>query len=176
MNVAVGANPSGPSTTTARSPWDAIVAWAQALADRTAGDQPAHHVTVFVHDPAAGALRLAGQVWNAGEDAATVVVAEWLAPLEGSVCGRVFRTGAAALCADVGLDPDYRAFPGGRTRSSLTVPFGPEGTVVGVINAEAPWTSAFSIADYERLTELAAAAAATMPGSAVPNGASPPDA
>ena len=132
----------------------------------SSGRSAGQHVAVFVHDPAVGALRLVGQVWGAAENTGAVIVGEWLAPLEGSVCGRVFRTGAAALCADVSLDPDYRAFPGGRTRSSLTVPFGPDGTVVGVINVEAPWTSAFSIADYERLTELAAEASTTMPLSA----------
>jgi hypothetical protein len=142
-----------------------MVAWAQALAERAAGDQPARHVAVLIHDPAAGALRLVGQVWGAGENTGAVVVGEWLVPLDGSVCGRVLRTGAAALCADVSLDPDYRSFPGGRTRSSLTVPFGPE-RAVGVINAEAPWMAAFSIADYERLAKLAAEAAATMPPSA----------
>jgi hypothetical protein len=151
-----------------------MVAWAQALAERAAGDQPARHVAVMIHDPAAGALRLVGQVWGAGENTGAVVVGEWLVPLEGSVCGRVLRTGAAALCADVSLDPDYRSFPGGRTQSSLTVPFGPDRAVVGVINAEAPWMAAFSIADYERLTNLAAEAAATMPPSATPDEARPP--
>jgi hypothetical protein len=174
INVAERFELPHPSAMTARSPSDAICAWAQALADRAAGDQPAQHVAVFVHDPAVGALRLVGQVWGAAENTGAVIVGEWLAPLEGSVCGRVFRTGAAALCADVSLDLDYRAFPGGRTSSSLTVPFGPAGTVVGVINVEAPWTSAFSIVDYERLTELAAEAASTMPGRTALVGATSP--
>lgn len=118
---------------------------------------------MFVADAAAGGLRLAAQVWGAGDDTGAVVVGDWVVPFEGSVTGRVHRTGAAALCADVGLDPDYRAFPGGRTRSFLTVPVGPPGAVVAVLNVEAPWPSAFSIRDYERLTAQAAAALATFP-------------
>jgi GAF domain len=128
---------------------------------------------VFVHDRDVDALRLVGQVWGAGEDTGAVVVGIWTVPLEGSVCGRVYRTRAAALCADISLDPDYRSFPGGRSRSSMTVPFGPDGEVVGVINVEAPWTSAFSIADYERLTKVAASAASWMPRSEMPRSATP---
>jgi hypothetical protein len=162
-----------PSASTARSPWEAIGGWAQALADRVAGDQPAQHVAVFVHDPDVGALRLVGQVRGAGEDTGAVVVGTWTVPLEGSVCGRVYRTRAAALCADVSLDPDFRSFPGGRTRSSLTVPFGSDDAVIGVINLEATWMSAFSIADYERLTKLAASAASSMPRAPTPRTATP---
>jgi putative methionine-R-sulfoxide reductase with GAF domain len=87
-------------------------------------------------------------------------------PLDGSICGRVYRTGLAALCADVAMDDDYRAFPGGRTRSSLTVPVGPPSRVVAVVNLEAPWVGAFSIRDYERMTERAAIAFVTFPRSA----------
>jgi GAF domain-containing protein len=163
VKAAAGVDLNQLATSTARSPWEAIGEWAQALADRVAGDQPAQHVAVFVHDSDVDALRLVGQVWGAAEDTGAVVVGIWTLPLEGSICGRVYRTRAAALCADISLDPDYRSFPGGRTRSSLTVPFGPDDTVVGVINVEAPWTSAFSIADYERLTQLAVSAAAAMP-------------
>ena len=61
----------------------------------------------------------------------------------------------------------------------MTVPLIRDEAVVGVINVEAPWMSAFSIADYERLTKLAALAAEAMPGiamstPAVPGDASPP--
>jgi len=118
---------------------------------------------VFVPDEDESGLRLAAQVWGADEDTGAVVAGEWRIPLEGSVCGRVYRTGLAALCADVAMDPDYRGFPGGRTRSSLTVPIGPPDDVIAVINLEAPWISAFSIRDYERITEHAAAAYATFP-------------
>lgn len=143
--------------------WPAIAAWADDLARRVAVTQPNEHVAVFVADAAAGGLRLAAQVWGAGDDTGAVVVGDWIVPFDGSVTGRVHRTGAAALCADVGLDPDYRAFPGGRTRSFLTVPVGPPGSVVAVLNVEAPWASAFSIRDYERLVEQAGAAFATFP-------------
>ena len=179
INAATDTDPVLPSASTAGSPWEALGAWAEAVADRVAGDQPAQHVSVFVHDPTINALRLVGQVWGAGEDTGAVVVGIWTVPLEGSVSGRVFRTRAAALCADVSLDPDYRSFPGGETRSSLTVPLVRDDVTVGVINVEAPWMSAFSIADYERLTTHAAAAAAAMPaapvlGSATVGEAAPP--
>ena len=136
----------------------ATMAWARDLAARIADDQPTRHIAVFVPDDVADGLRLAAQVWGAGEDTGEVIVGDWTVPLQGSVCGRVFRTGLAALCADVTLDPDFRSFPGGRTRSSLTVPIGPPDGVVAVINLEAPWVGAFSIRDYERITEQAAAA------------------
>ena len=120
-------------------------------------------MAVFVPDPAAQGLRLAGQVWGAGEDIGAVVVGEWLVPFEESVSGRVFRTGLAALCADVAMDPDYRSWPGSRARSFLTVPVGRPGAVLAVINVEAPFVGAFSIRDYQRLTERAAAAAERWP-------------
>ncbi|HLO35749.1 MAG TPA: GAF domain-containing protein [Candidatus Deferrimicrobium sp.] len=144
--------------------WPAVAAWARDLAARIADEQPAQHIAVFVPDDDGFGLRLAAQVWGAGEDTGAVVVGVWSVPFEGSVCGRVYRTGLAALCADVGLDPDYRPFPGGRTRSSLTVPVGPPADVVAVINLEAPWVAAFSIRDYERMTDRAATAFASFPG------------
>jgi hypothetical protein len=141
----------------------AIAAWAHDLVAWIGLEQPAQHVSVFVPDDDGAGLRLAAQIWGAGEDTGAVVAGEWLVPVTGSVCGRVYRTGLAALCADVGLDPDYRSFPGGRTRSSLTIPVGPPDGVVAVINLEAPWISAFSIRDYERMTERAAAAYTSFP-------------
>ena len=143
--------------------WAEISVWAQDLADQIAFEQPTQHIAVFVPDPDGAGLRLVAQVWGAGEDTGEVVVGEWIVPLQGSVTGRVYRTGLATLCADVGMDPDYRSFPGGRTRSSLTVPVGPPEDVIAVINLEAPWVGAFSIRDYERMTERAADAYAVFP-------------
>ena len=143
--------------------WTAILAWAGDLAAQIGNEQPTQHIAILVPDAGGEALRLAAQVWGAGEDTGDVVVGEWVVPLDGSVCGRVFRTGLAALCADVNLDPDYRSFPGGRSRSSLTVPVGRPDRVVAVINLEAPWVAAFSIRDYERMQERAAAALDSFP-------------
>jgi hypothetical protein len=147
--------------------WPAIAAWAHDLASRIGNEQPTQHIAVFVPDDDGHGLRLAAQVWGAGEDTGAVIVGDWIVPLEGSVCGRVYRTGLAALCADVAMDPDYRSFPGGRTRSSLTVPVGPPDGVVAVINLEAPWVGAFSIRDYERMSERAAEAYASFPARAL---------
>ncbi|GAC1675322.1 MAG: hypothetical protein NVS9B8_17550 [Candidatus Limnocylindrales bacterium] len=140
-----------------------IGAWAQSLAGLIGRELPTEHVAVFVPDADGAGLRLVAQVWGAGEDTGEVVVGRWIVPLDGSICGHVFRTGRATLCADVAMDPDYRSFPGGHTRSSLTVPIGPPDDVVGVINVEAPWVAAFSIRDYERLTARAAAAFESYP-------------
>lgn len=142
----------------ARDEWAAMSAWANDLAARIAEDQAARHVAIFVPDDDGDGLRLAAQVWGPGEETGAVIVGDWTVPLEGSVCGRVYRTGLAALCADVAMDPDHRSFPGSRARSSLTVPIGPPESVVAVIDLEAPWVGAFSIRDFERLTEEATAA------------------
>lgn len=143
-----------------------ILVWAQALADRIGREQPTEHVAIFVpeDDPERDGLRLVAQIWGPAENTGEVVVGAWTIPLHGSVCGRVYRTGLAALSADVTMDPDYLSFPGSRTRSALTVPVGPPGGVVAVINVEAPFVAAFSIRDYERLTARAAEALATYPG------------
>lgn len=159
-----GGDPVASSPAATNSIPAAISRWAVELADTIALDQAARHVAVFVSDPDRSRLRLVAQIWGAGEDLGDVVVGEWVVPLEGSVTGRVFRTGAAALCADVTLDPDYRSFPGGRTRSFLTVAIGSPDEVVGVINIESPWASAFSVRDYENVAECARRAAATFPG------------
>jgi hypothetical protein len=152
---------AGSTDTTAD--WAAIAAWARDLAARIGHEQPTQHIAIFVPDHDGDGLRLAAQMFGAGEDTGEVIVGESILPLQGSVCGRVYRTGLAALCADVSMDPDYRSFPGGRTRSSLTVPVGPPDGVVAVINLEAPWVGAFSIRDYERMTERAAAAHTSFP-------------
>jgi hypothetical protein len=143
--------------------WRAITLWAHELATVVGREQPTEHVAVFVPDAEAGGLRLAAQVWGAGENTGAVVVGDWVVPFDASICGRVFRTGHAALCADVAMDPDFRSWPGSRTRSSLTVPVGRLGAVLAVVNVEAPWVSAFSIRDYERLRDRAADAGEAWP-------------
>jgi GAF domain-containing protein len=153
---------SGAGSTGTRD-WMAVSAWARDLVAVVGREQPTEHVAVFVPDQGRGGLLLAAQMWGAGEDSGAVRVGDWVVPLESSICGRVYRTGLAALCSDVAMDPDYRPFPGGRTRSSLTVPVGHPERVVAVINVEAPWVGAFSIRDYERLTERAAAAFEAFP-------------
>ena len=139
--------------------WQALTQWAGELAALVGAEGPTQHVAVYVPDVEAGGLRLAAQVWGAGEDTGDVVVGEWVVPFDGSITGRVYRTGLAALCADVTMDPDYRSWPGSRTRSSLTVPVGRPGAVIAVVNVEATFVGAFTIRDYDRLTDRAAAAA-----------------
>ncbi len=163
----IDATESDPSASTGSNQdaanWTAVTAWACDLATLLCTEQPAHHIGILVPAADGAGLRLAALIRGAGEDTGDVVVGEWRVPLEGSVCGRVYRTGLAALCVDVSMVPDYRAIPGGRTRSSLTIPVGPPDRVVAVINLEAPWVGAFSMRDYEHMTERAADAFATFP-------------
>jgi hypothetical protein len=154
---------NGADAATTWPEWPAILQWAHELAVLVAREQPNEHVAILVPDRSVGGLRLAAQVWGAGEDTGEVQVGEWLVPYEDSVCGRVFRTGVASLCSDVTFDADYRSFPGGRARSSLTVPIGSPGAVVAVINVEAPWVAAFTIRDHDRLIARATDALDTYP-------------
>lgn len=138
-----------PSTT-------ALLAWADEICEGLAGEFQFLHCGVFLYDPGVTALRLVGQRWGARRGHPAVRVGEWLVPLEGSVCGRVFRTGRPALVADVALDPDFRDYPGGGSRSELAVPIpGPHGEPIGVLNVESPRLNAFTVADLERLTAAA---------------------
>jgi hypothetical protein len=144
--------------------WAAVTEWARSVVARISAEQPTRHISVFVPDDDGAGLRLAAQAWGAGEDTGEVIPGGWRVPLDGSVCGRVYRTGQAALRADVAMDPDYLPFPGSQTRSALTIPVGPPESVVAVVSVEAPWVSAFSIRDFDRITDHAASALATFPG------------
>ena len=136
--------------------------WASEVLTGLAAEQLSQHCAIFVFDAARNGLVLVGQLWGAGDDIGQVLPGEWLLPLNGSVCGRVFRTSRPALIADTQLDPDYRPYPGGRSRSELAVPIVAAGATVGVINCESPFPGTFGIADLERLTARAAAAGASF--------------
>lgn len=126
-----------------------IAAWAEDLTDAIAADHQFQQVAVLIHDPDADGLRLVTQRWASSQDLGLLVAGEWVVPLVGSICGRVYRTGIPALASDVALDPDFLSFSGGRTRSELTVPIVIDGATIGVVNLEAPFVSAFGIADLE---------------------------
>jgi GAF domain-containing protein len=136
------------------------VNWADRLIDALSADHLHEHCSVFVFDPEREGLVLIAQVWGAGQDSGDVIPGAWLLPLEGSVCGRVFRTGQPALLVDTTLDPDYRDYPGGRMRSELAVPIVAGSTVVGVLNLESPWPATFGIDDLDRVSDQAARAGA----------------
>jgi putative methionine-R-sulfoxide reductase with GAF domain len=126
-----------------------ITAWAEDLTEALAADHEFQQVGVLIHDAEANGLRLVTQRWAGSDDLGLLVAGEWVVPLTGSICGRVYRTGIPALASDVALDPDFLSFSGGRTRSELTVPIVVAGVIVGVVNIEAPFVSAFGIADLE---------------------------
>ncbi len=135
-----------------------IVSWAERLIDALSADHLHQHCSVFMFDPRRDGLVLTAQVWGAGMDSGKVTPGAWVLPLEGSVCGRVFRTGEPALIVDTALDPDYRDYPGGRMRSELAVPIVAGSTVVGILNFESPWPATFGIDDLDRVSDWAARA------------------
>lgn len=124
------------------------IARAQAAVDDLSRAHQLQHCALFLWDPDARRLRLAAQCWGAGEDLGEVRVGQWTISL-GGICGRVFRTGLAALVGDVEEDPDYLSFPGGRTRSELAVPILLDRRPSGVINIESPRVSSFGQAELE---------------------------
>jgi GAF domain-containing protein len=131
-----------------------ITAWAERLTAALEAQHAFQQIAVLIHDSEAHGLRLVTQRWAGGGDLGLLVPGEWVVPLEGSVCGRVFRSGVPALCSDISLDPDYLSFAGGRTKSELAVPIIVGDQTVGVVNLEAPWVSAFGIADLELVQRL----------------------
>ncbi len=85
--------------------------------------------------------------------------------VEGSIVGRVAKTGRAARVADVEEDPDYLQVLS-QTRSELAVPIRYGRDVVGVINLESPEVAAFDEDDVEFVEALAVQAAVAI-GNAV---------
>ena len=136
--------------------------WAGDLLAALASNHVAQHCSVFVVDEHRGGLVLAAQVWGAGDDTGAVIPGEWLLPLEGSVCGRVCRTGRPELVNDTLLDAEYRGFPGGRSRSEIAVPIRAGEPVIAVLNCESPFVGAFGIEDLDRLTRWATTAGSTF--------------
>jgi GAF domain-containing protein len=136
--------------------------WADDLAATVANEPLFQHTSVFAFDAARDGLVLAAMRWGSFLDTGDVRAGEWTVPLEGSICGRVFRTGRPALVADVRVDPDYRDFPGARTRSELAVPIVAAGRVVGVVNLESARVDSFTIDDLDRVRAIADVAGAAF--------------
>jgi len=127
-----------------------VARWAATVCEVVATEQIHQHCAVFIAVPGLDGLVLAGQLWGAGDDSGAVLVGEWVVPLHGSVCGRVYREGRPALVADTSGDPEYRTYPGALARSELAVPIVAEGETVGVLNLESPRPATFRIVDLER--------------------------
>ena len=75
-------------------------------------------------------------------------------PLEGSVCGRVFRTGDPVLLADVREVSHYYG-DAGEMRSELAVPIRAGGEVIGVLDIESRRLNAFDKEDLALYTVIA---------------------
>lgn len=133
----------------------AILRWADDLVERLAGEPLFQHSSVFIGAADGDGLLLAAQRWGLMPDTGEVHPGSWIAPVDGSVCGRVFRSGKPVLIADIATDAEYRPFPGGTCRSELAVPIRAAGRVVGVVNLESPHVGGFTIADLGRVELLA---------------------
>jgi signal transduction protein with GAF and PtsI domain len=140
-----------------------VRAWADWIVESLKRDYQFQYCAVLVHEPADGALRLVGQRWGAGEDLGIVRTGEELVPLDGSVCGSVFRAAAPVLVNDVRTHPRYRSFPGAAMRSELAVPILVGDQAIGVINVESPRVGGFDIADLHKVVARAAEAAVIAP-------------
>lgn len=137
----------------------AVLRWADALVDELAREPLFQHAAVFTYDTRRNGLVLAAQRWDTDEETGEVQTGSWVIPIEGSICGRAFRTGKPLLVVDVLDDPEYRGFPGGETRSELAVPIMVGEHPVGVVNLESPGVGVFSTDDLDRVQALATAAA-----------------
>jgi putative methionine-R-sulfoxide reductase with GAF domain len=140
--------------------WTEVCDWADGLASTIASRHAHQYIGIVIHDDEAHDLRLAGQRVGASVDPDVLISGETHIPLDGSICGRVFRTGVAALVADVRMDADYGPFLGTPMRSELAVPIRVGDRIVGVVNLESPLISAFDIVDLDdiqaRIGEVAA--------------------
>jgi GAF domain-containing protein len=146
-----------------RAPHEDVLAWAGRLVDLLLSEHMHQLCSVFVLDRSSRALWLAAQNLDRDADSGDVLPGRFTIPLEGSICGRVARTGDPVFLADITLDPEYLTYPGSRARSELAVPVFVDGVVVAVVNVESPQPAAYGIADLERLTAVAATAAASFP-------------
>jgi hypothetical protein len=146
--------------------------WADGLVEALRTDYLFEHVAVFLIG-LDRRLTLAGQRWGSGEDVGAVIAGEWTVPLDGSVTGRVYRTGQPSLISDVRLDPEYRSYPGSTGRSELAVPIRVADEVVGVVNLESPRVNAYGIRDLETVVAALEVAAGAFPSRAAATGALP---
>jgi len=148
-------------------------AWVTWVLDRLMAELPYPYASVLVPDPErpVTALRLAGE----RRDAASGRPAPETMPvgpvlIAGTVCGSVYATGTPALVADMREQPDYGAPPDSALRSGLVVPVVRDGRSIGVINVESTRVGGLDIADLERVTRVAAEAAAGAPSEVTGQG------
>jgi putative methionine-R-sulfoxide reductase with GAF domain len=143
--------------------WTEVCDWADGLASTIASQHAHQYIGIVIRDDEADDLRVAGQRVGASVDQDVLVSGETHIPLDGSICGRVFRTGVPALVSDVRMDPDYGPFLGTPMRSELAVPIRVGDRIVGVVNLESPLISAFDIVDLDDIMARIGEAAAGFP-------------
>ena len=83
-------------------------------------------------------------------------------PVEQGITGAVFRSGKAEVVPDVAADPRY--IPGGTPGacSEMVAPLNINGSIIGVLDAEACDTAAFSALDLEVFSAFAAQVATAL--------------
>jgi len=143
-----------------------VRAWVSWVLDGLMRDLPYPYAAVLVPGPErpVTALRLAGERRDAGTgEAVTAGSAGEPVTVLGTVCGSVYASGTPALVADVREHPDYGAPLDSTMRSGLLVPVVRDGRPIGVINVESTRVGGLDITDLDRMTQVAAEAAAGAP-------------
>jgi GAF domain-containing protein len=144
----------------------AVSAWAAWVLDGLMADVPYPYAGVLVPGPERPATRLhlVGERRDAGTGRpACGAGAGGSVAIAGTVCGSVFASGTPALVADVREHPDYAVAADSAMRSGLVVPVVRDGRPIAVINVESTRVGGLDITDLERVTKVAADAAAGAP-------------
>jgi diguanylate cyclase (GGDEF)-like protein len=77
-------------------------------------------------------------------------------PIDGSLCGWVYRTSKAVNVADTATDPRFFVTPSDTTAAEIVVPLAIDGKMLGVINVESDRPGAFTLLDERLLVAIAA--------------------
>lgn len=144
-----------------------VRAWTDWILGSLLAHEPFSYCAVLVLDASGDALLVVGERRLSDVDDLVAPVAGPV-PLDGSVCGTVFRSGTPVLVSDVREHPGCEVLPGGTTRSKLAVPVLRGGRAIAVIDIESPRVGGVDIADLHRLTAFAARAAETAPSALGP--------
>ena len=149
-----------------------VSAWVVWVLDSLMAELPYPYAAVLVPgaERPVTALRLAGERRDAGTGRPADATGGDVVRISGTVCGSVYTTGTPALVADVREHPDYGAPPDSAMRSGLVVPVVRNGRPIGVINVESTRVGGLDIADLERVTRVAAEAAAGAPSEVTGQG------
>ncbi len=120
----------------------------QRACETLGNEMQVEYLGVVLFDAQAGALHVHPSLLGYDPSAPQAII-----PLEHSICGRVWRTGEAALVGQVRDDPDYCA-GAPEVQSELAVPIRACGDVVGVLNVESSQPNAFGTEELAFYTAI----------------------